>query len=141
MSNIRANSFNFFLWYTYLGLENNRCAAGDFLFVSNFESFSSIGLYWIIFSQWSNDIFRYFFQLEKFSVTLEVDFRIPWLIQVSMTAYTACNKNNGEGRRVLTAAIVRKSNTLQQYFQAFEFPYFVWHSSETKKIKNSSYNK
>lgn len=39
--------------------------------------------------------------------------------------YTACNKNNGEGRRVLTAAIVRKSNTLQQYFQAFEFPYFV----------------
>lgn len=34
----------------------------------------------------------------------------------------------------LTAAMVRRSNTLQQYFQAFTFPYLFWHSSVKRWI-------
>lgn len=36
----------------------------------------------------------------------------------------------------LTAATVKRSNTLQQYLQAFAFPYFDWHSSD--KLKNNT---
>jgi len=34
---------------------------------------------------------------------------------------------------ILTAAIVSRSNTLQQYRHAFALPYFVWHSSNTHR--------
>lgn len=41
----------------------------------------------------------------------------------------------------LTAAIVRRSKTLQQYFQAFTFPYLFWHSSVKIDKDASAYKK
>ena len=42
---------------------------------------------------------------------------------------------NQANKNRLTAAIVSRSNTLQQYFQAFALPYFDMHSSE-KQLEN-----
>lgn len=47
------------------------------------------------------------------------------------------NSANGADYSKLTAARARKSNTLQQYFQAFVLPYFVWHSSVEKIISSN----